>query len=163
MRKGFTLIELLVVVLIIGILAAIALPQYTKAVEKSRAAEAVLMVKTLKSASDVYFLANNEYPTKFDELHLGLPPSVKSCAASGVAAITDCVNLGTYQYELRNSTWLDINARKTDLSLVIQYNYKTEVFACVAKNEEAKRSCAVISGKSTPDSTDSNGYYYNFS
>ena len=51
MPKAFTLIELLVVVLIIGILAAIALPQYTKAVEKSRASEALIM---LKNAHDMY-------------------------------------------------------------------------------------------------------------
>ena len=48
MKKGFTLIELLVVVLIIGILSAVAMPQYTKAVEKSRASEALSMLKTLR-------------------------------------------------------------------------------------------------------------------
>ncbi len=53
MNKAFTLIELLVVVLIIGILSAIALPQYTTAVEKSRASEALV---TLKSAKDAYHL-----------------------------------------------------------------------------------------------------------
>ena len=53
---GFTLIELLVVVLIIGILAAIALPQYEKAVEKSRAAEALQTLKYLKQMGDIYLL-----------------------------------------------------------------------------------------------------------
>ena len=58
MKQAFTLIELLVVVLIIGILAAVALPQYETAVEKARFAEAVSISGSLQRAIDVWLLEN---------------------------------------------------------------------------------------------------------
>ena len=73
MKKGFTLIELLVVVLIIGILSAIALPQYQKAVEKSKAAQALVLLRSVREAFERYKLANDVYPTKFSDLDIAIP------------------------------------------------------------------------------------------
>ncbi len=69
-NRAFTLIELLVVVLIIGILAAVALPQYQKAVEKARFAEAITNVKLLGSAIQACVLANGEDTDKCNSMTL---------------------------------------------------------------------------------------------
>ncbi|MDD6153015.1 MAG: prepilin-type N-terminal cleavage/methylation domain-containing protein [Elusimicrobia bacterium] len=74
-NQGFTLIELLVVVLIIGILSAVALPQYEWAVEKSRAAEALAVLKTLREAQEVYYMANGQYAADMADLDVDVPQS----------------------------------------------------------------------------------------
>lgn len=71
-KKGFTLIELLVVVLIIGVLAAIALPHYRRAVAKAQAAQLQTLVSSVVKSIQRYYMVQGKYPISFDEIDLGV-------------------------------------------------------------------------------------------
>ena len=102
-NSGFTLIELLVVVLIIGILAAVALPQYQQAVEKSRAAHVLAIGRTIVAAEEVYHMANGEYTDTLEDLSVDITVPkdfTLSMYAKNEYKIQFNRNQGNYQYRI---------------------------------------------------------------
>ncbi|MBI5596920.1 MAG: prepilin-type N-terminal cleavage/methylation domain-containing protein [Elusimicrobia bacterium] len=98
-RAGFTLIELLVVVLIIGILASIAIPQYFKVVERARIAEAEAFISQVKQAQERYlarqgnYIQTNADLTKLDITFSGSSPNFGMkffTVAVGAGSATGC-------------------------------------------------------------------------
>lgn len=69
-RKGFTLVEVLIVVIIIGILAAIGIPQFASSIEKAKGGEARSGLGHVQTAEKIYFIENETYTATVGDLDL---------------------------------------------------------------------------------------------
>lgn len=146
MKKGFTLIELLVVVLIIGILAAVALPQYQVAVEKSRLATVMATVRALKDGQEMLYLANGAYEQDGESL-TGLLPAGCTYRTAGQV---DCDNIKYDIGFLGSPDMWDVGGFTQINGYVMHYDHsaasgQTE---CMAEtgNKTAERVCKSMGG-----------------
>lgn len=120
-NKGFTLVELLTVVLIVAVLTGVALPKYTRSIERSRATEAMSAIKTLNDSIYAYAAQRNSCPDSYSKLAVKIPGDSNDGVlrtknfqytingAPQVVPGTDCpgvlaerINGGKYYYKMWN-------------------------------------------------------------
>ena len=149
MKKGFTLIELLIVVLIIGILTAVALPNYMNSVEKARATVAMNVIKSLNDAVYAYAAEHNKCPAKLSKLLINVP---------GTATSDTVLTAKYFTYTLQGATNVNIAGISCKGTLatrnnsnykyylwnpykVINSNTKKRTLACTGSSQNAINVC----------------------
>ena len=140
-KKAFTLIELLVVVLIIGILAAVALPQYQVSVDKARYTEMLAGSRNLAQAIEVYYIANSAYPGYWANLDIG----IEGCTESNIAKyLLTCKN---FKIDLNDEDFMASPNEGLGVRLWYYFGYgKLGRFRCNSSNARGNRLCKAVCG-----------------
>ncbi len=166
---AFTLIELLVVVLIIGILAAVAVPQYKVAVQKAQLTKLIPLVDALYKAEEVYYLANGTYTANLSLLDLTLD-TTDNCEliTQTKTGYYDCDNFRLGVWDGPDNAQVQI--RKNDSALIAYIRYFADNssatatkgdIACFAKDTTNFQVCKSLGAKTEfPDKSNSWPYQY---
>ena len=168
MKSGFTLIEILVVILIIGVLAAIALPQYQLAVDKAKYTQAMVLLDAINESQNRYILARGTYTNSFYDLDIDIP-------ATGIITNAQGATNGTYEDDW-GMCWLHDTGYGACSIKLAKYvgawyflywdvkNNSSNLRQCWVSpktSARANRLCKAVTGKTT--GTDSGSYTkYNF-
>lgn len=139
-KAGFTLIELLVVVLIIGILAAVALPQYQKAIDKTRLVEAFILGRNIQQREYLYHLENDVYTKSFEDLQMEIPEGYKMY--KGLEHTLSHERGSSFQLETDpNYRVLYYYYVNKQLTLALSFAFKTGKITCISYTDYGQQLC----------------------
>lgn len=170
-KNGFTLIELLIVVLIIGILSALAMPQYMRAVERSRMTEAVTLLDAVSKAQQRNWMGVNKFSTNFATLDVapqgatGATYYTQGDPVTGVNSNGFAITLydGEYDEGYAEAVRFNYNKEMTYNYTLVRF-YLSEYVTCESSEPNGQSLCADFCGIEDPvsaccsDGTDSACY-----
>jgi len=166
MNKGFTLVELLVVVLIVGVLSAIALPQYTTAVERSRSAEALSLMSSIAESAQRYYFQHDAWPHEDDWRVLDIDVPVISgstnrggksfrvnmgaCGDSSFCVVATRQNIGEGAYSLK-TVLTDSDSDTVFSTRCCGAEGGADSSTCATPSDKALTYCNAITGGNNSD------------
>lgn len=160
LSSGFTLIELLVVVLIIGILSAVALPQYQRSVDKARLSQSFVWAKNLRDAQRVYYMANGEYTQKLEDLDVAFSSCTPDAGGESVGYYT-CDGGWRVQLTTVPSGYVYIPKKYTgQTSAAIEYYFSPQLDRrlCLGNSDRWYKLCQGMGGVLYSDRGDTKYY-----